>query len=104
MTAVRLVTGPPAPPHDEAVIAVLPSDRWNGCLRSRRSLLLGSNAHLLAGGCAGVRAHLAVAVLVAEDMAVDSIAVPAAQLSRREAMALSALLQPVTLGLEVLGR
>ena len=101
VTAARLSTALPPRAGDEAVIAVLPSDRWNGCLRSQRSLLVGANSHMLAGDPAGVRAHLAVAVLVAEDMAVDSIAVSASQAGEDQLGALAALLQPARLGLEV---
>lgn len=79
-------------------ITVLPNHTWLGCLRSPRSLTLGSNAFVFQQKSDDLLPLVGVCILYAEFLNVDSLVLPASfdpeQFSR-----LSTLLSAVNLGL-----
>lgn len=86
----------------DAVIAVLPSDQWNGSMTSHKKLAVASNGFLIdALNRGGIRARLAVAVLFAEDLNIDSLLVPGDLVpDEQERKALEDLLLACRLGLQ----
>lgn len=80
-----------------AGIAVLPSHAFNGALRTLTSVAVASNAFLLARDEHDARPALAVAVLLAEDAAVDALVLDVPE--DEETARLAALLGAARLGL-----
>lgn len=91
---------------DGSALVVLPADRYNGMITSPNKLLVSSNAFLfdaLGSEEAGIRARLAVAVLFAEDLGIDTFTVDGSSIAPTERQALVRLLSACRLGLAFTG-
>lgn len=83
-------------------IVDLPSDKYNGAIRTHHALAVATNSFMLKQHSADMRPSLAVAVLFAEDFNVDTLVVNAG-LDQAELQRYQALLSAARLGLEVVG-
>lgn len=72
-------------------------DQWSGSMRSHTSVILPTNSFLFDSQSGGVRAHLAVAVLFANDIQADQLVVEGV-VSEAEMERLTALLSAVRIG------
>ena len=79
-------------------LTILRSDNWNGALATKDSLAVGANAFVF-GADDSMRAHLAVAVLLAADLRADSFVVSDHDVSKDEQARIRALLGTVRLGI-----
>lgn len=86
----------------KACIAVLPSDKYNGLITGHNQLIISSNAFFLdavAQNAYSIRARLAVAVLFAEDLGIDTLTVDGSTIDTTERQSLVRLLTACRLGL-----
>lgn len=86
----------------EACLVVLPSDKYNGLMTGHNKLLVSSNAFFLDAAAQNphsIRARLAVAVLFAEDLGIDTLTVDGHNIDAAERQSLVRLLSACRLGL-----
>lgn len=88
--------------HGSRYIVDLPSDKYNGAIRTHHALTVATNSFMLKQSSADIRPSLGVAVLFAEDFNVDTLVVNAG-FSEKELRRYQALLSAVRLGLEDVG-
>lgn len=84
---------------EKAAIHDVRIDQWAGSLRGHSRLVVPSNSFLIDGVGNEVRAHLAVALLFADDMQVDSLSVESAA-SEDDRPNLASLLSAVRIGIQ----
>lgn len=101
-SSIVMTATPSAGFADRAELALVRSDRWNGAIATHRSLAVASNAFVLAM-TTGVRAYLAVAVLLAEDLDADELVLEGWDVDAAEQSRLRALLGAVRLGVRFEG-